>query len=98
MEVDQFIKLLKEQGIEEDLEEVPGEFYATWGPFFLELDYALSSFIEADDLDGYNLFIELCRRIIATKLDRYRVQKHVAQQNQHEDFFWKSLWNKDDEE
>ena len=98
MDVEQFIRLLKEQGIEEDLEEVPDEFYAKWGAFFLELDTALSSFIEADDLDGYNLFIEMVRRIIATKLDRHKVHGHLMQQNHYEDFFWKNLWNKDDQE
>lgn len=98
MEVDQFIMLLREQGIEEDLEEVPDEFYTKWGAFFLELDTALSSFIENDDLDGYNLFIELVRRIIATKLDRYKIQTQMTRQNRYEDFFWKSLWNKPDQE
>lgn len=96
MDLDQFIKLLKEQGIEEDLEEVPEEFYAQWGSFFFQLDSALSSFIEADDLDGYNLFIELVRRIIATKLDRYRMQREFTPPGQYEDFFWKNLWNKED--
>ena len=94
MELDQFISLLKEQGIEEELEEVTGEFYAKWGPFLLQLDAALSSFIEADDLEGYNLFIELCRRVMATKLDRYRIEKQMLSENYHHDFFWKSLWNK----
>lgn len=98
MEVDQFIELLKEHGIEEDLETVSDEFYEKWGTFFLELDIALSSFIETDDLDGYNLFIELVRRIIATKIDRYHLQKQMAQQGTDEDFFWKSLWNRDDQE
>ncbi|HAR94675.1 MAG TPA: hypothetical protein DCR97_01730 [Deltaproteobacteria bacterium] len=98
MDVHQFVELLKEQGIEEDLEEVSDEFYGKWGAFFFELDAALSSFIETDDLDGYNLFIEMVRRIIATKLERYKVQKQVVHQSHYEDFFWKNLWNKDDQE
>jgi hypothetical protein len=97
MEVDQFVKLLKEQGIEEDIEEVSDEFYAKWGVLFLQIDAALSSFIETNDLEGYNLFIELTRRIIATKLNRYRMQDQIVQQSKGEDFFWKALWNKDDE-
>jgi hypothetical protein len=98
MEIAQFIRLLKEQGIEEDLEYVPDEFYAKWGTLFLELDSALSSFIEADDLDGYNLFIELIRRIIATKLDRYKIESQMPGEDQYGDFFWRSLWNRDDQE
>lgn len=97
MEINQFIQLLKEQGIEEDLGEIPDGFYSEWAPLFLELDAALSSFIEADNLDGYNLFIEFVRRIIATKLERFRIEQQVAKESNYEDYFWKSLWYKDDE-
>ena len=77
MQLDKFIELLREQGVEEDLGEVSDEFYTKWGPFFLKLDRALSSFIEEGDVEGYGLFIELCRRIIATKMDRYKIEMQM---------------------
>jgi hypothetical protein len=98
MQLDDFIKLLKKQGIEEDLGDISDEFYAKWGRFFLQLDTALSSFIEAGDVDGYGLFIELCRRVIATKMDRYKIEKQMGIRAMYEDSFWNSLWDKDDKE